>query len=110
MMSNWTSFTGAMCAALLIGAIGSSRAEVADQNIPVPQMIICELNGVRHFAYLDRIGADGVATYMSPSGKSATASKEGVVTPRRGRAFWGSCADKTLEELRAAGQTRSFGD
>ncbi len=108
MMSNWASFTGATCAALLIGAIGSSPAEAADQNITYPQVIICELNGVRHFAYLDRIDADGAATYMTPSGKFATVSKGGVVT--RGQAVRGSCAGKSLEELRAAGQTRSFGD
>jgi len=109
MMSNWTSFTGATCAALLIGAIGFSRAEAADQNITVPQVIICELNGVRHFAYLDRIDADGTAIYMTPSGKFATVSEGGVVT-RQGQAVPGSCAGKTLEDLRAAGQARSFGD
>ena len=109
MMSNWTSFTGATCAALLIGAIGSSRAEAAEQNITVPQVIICELKGVRHFAYLDRIDADGAATYLSHSGRFVTVSEGGVVTPG-GQAVPGSCAGKTLEELRAAGQTRSFGD
>ncbi len=109
MISNWTSFTVAACAALLIGAIGSSRTEAADQNIMVPQMIICGLNGVKHFAYLDRIDADGTAIYMTPSGKFATVSEGGVVT-RGGQAVLGSCAGKTLEDLRTAGQTRSFGD
>ena len=109
MISNWTSFTVAACAALLIGAIGSSRTEAADQNITVPQVIICELNGVRNFGYLDRIDADGTAIYMTPSGKFATVPKGGVVT-RGGQAVSGSCEGKSLEELRAAGQTRSFGD
>ncbi len=109
MISNWTSFTGATCAALLIGAIGSSRAEAADQNITVPQVIICGWDGVQNFAYLDRIDADGAATYMTPSRKFTTVSKGGVVT-QRGQAVLGSCAGKSLEELRAAGQTRSFGD
>ena len=108
-MSIWTNFTGVTCAALLIGAIGSSRAEAADQIITIPQMLICGLNGVRHFGYLDRIDADGTAIYMTPSGKFATVTEGGVVI-RGVQAVPGSCSGKTLEELRAAGQTRSFGD
>ncbi len=109
MKSIWTNFTGVTCAALLIGAIGSSRTEAADQNITVPQVIICGMNGVRNFAYLDRIDADGTAIYMTPSGKFATVTEGGVVT-RGGQAVLGSCSGKTLEDLRAAGQTISFGD
>ena len=64
---------------------------------------MCEVKGIRNFAYLDRIEADGRATYITPSGKAATVPKGGAVG-RRGGAIAGTCAGKTLKELVASGQ------
>ena len=107
-MSVRANIVGGVCVALLIGTAGSSLGASADQNVTYPQIIICGKSGIRYFAYLDRIGSDGVATYITPSGQSATIS-EGRVVRSKGAAA-GSCAGKTIDELREAGQTRSFGD
>ena len=86
-------------------APGPSLAEEA--KVTHPLVIICKNSGVSHFAYLDRIDAEGTATYMTPSGQFATVPAEGVVA-RGGVPVEGSCAGKTLEELRTAGQTLSI--
>jgi hypothetical protein len=89
----------------LVASPGPSLAEEA--KVTYPLVIICKNNGVSHFAYLNRIDAEGTATYMTPNGQFATVSAGGVIA-RAGVPVEGSCAGKTLEELRTAGQTLSI--
>ena len=82
-MSVRTNIVGAVCVALMIGTAGSSLGAPADQNLTYPQLIICEKAGIRYFAYLDRIGSDGVAIYKTPSGQYATISEGRVVRSKK---------------------------
>jgi len=107
MMARCGSFMGVTCGVALLTAIAPGPSAAGDADITHPFVIACELKGVRHFAYLDRINADGTAIYMTPSGQFGNVSADGVVS-RGGQAVEDSCAGKTLEELRAAGQTFSF--
>ncbi len=107
MMARFDSFMSVTYAVAVLVAIAPGPSAAGDTNITHPLVIVCELKGARHFAYLDRIAADGTATYKTPSGQVVMAGADGVVS-RGGQAVEGSCAEKTLEELRAAGQTFSF--
>ncbi len=106
-MARFGSFMGVTCAVAVLVAIAPGPSAAGDTNITHPLVIVCELKGVQHFLYLDRIDADGTATYMTPSGQFANVAAGGVVS-RGAQAVEGTCAEKTLEELRAAGQTFSF--
>ena len=107
MMARFISLAGVACAVALLVAIVPRPSAAGKAKIDYPHVIVCELKGIRYFAYLDRIDADGTATYMTPSGQFATVSADGTVV-RSGQATEGSCAGKTLEDLRAGGQTLSF--
>ncbi len=107
MMARFGSFMGVTCAVAVLVAIAPGPSAAGDANITHRLVIVCEIKGERPFAYLDRIAADGTATYMTPSRQFLEAAADGVVS-RPGQAAAGNCAGKTLEELRAAGQTFSF--
>jgi hypothetical protein len=107
MMARFISIARATCAVALLVAMAPGTSAAGEEKIALPQVLICELKGIRYFAYLDRIDAEGAATYMTPSGLFAMVSIDGSVV-RGGQAAKGSCAGKTLDELRAAGQTLSF--
>ncbi len=106
-MARFGSFMGVTCAVAVLVAIAPGRSAAGDANITHRLVIVCEIKGERPFAYLDRIAADGTATYMTPSGQVVLAGADGVVS-RGGQAVEGPCVGKTLEELRAAGQAFSF--
>ncbi len=92
----------ATCAAMFWLTGGAAKVYAAEQDSVYPHVIVCEFKGVRHFAYLDRVEADGRAIYMTPSGKAGVVPRDGTVS-RVGN-FAGSCAGKTLQELLANGQ------
>ena len=76
-----------------------------------PHLIICDVAGVRHFGWLDRIEADGTAVYLTPSGKFGRVGKDGVVTVMGGQgANPGSCGGKTIDELIASGDAHYIGE
>lgn len=68
-----------------------------------PFLVRCELSGVMHAYYLSRIGPDGVAVYITPDNRAGTITIRGKAEPVGGD-WSGSCAGKTLEQLRSAGQ------
>ncbi len=96
------SFAAIFLVAVLWLISNSATIQASEQKTAYPHMIECEVKGVRHYAYLDRVEADGRAYYISPSGKAAATVEGGVVT-RRG-AKTGNCSGKTLKELVASGQ------
>ena len=100
--------TVAACAAGLWGMGAFAPVESSEREVAFPHLIICEVNGTRHFAWLDRIEADGSAVYMTPSGSPAMLSKEGVIG--RAGSVEGDCAGKTVEELIASGQAHFIGE
>ena len=92
----------ATCAAMFLLVGEAAKVYAAELDSAYPHVIVCEFKGVRHFAYLDRVEADGRAIYMTPSGKAGVVPKDGTVG-RVGNVD-GSCAGKTLQDLLANGQ------
>jgi hypothetical protein len=68
-----------------------------------PILIRCETGGVHRAYYLSKIGSDGVAVYVSPGNLAGTITIRGKAEPV-GMDGSGSCAGKTLEQLRSTGQ------
>ena len=96
------------CAAGLWGMGAFAPVESAEREAAFPHLIICEIKGARHFAWLDTIEADGSAVYITPSGSFVELSKDGVMV--RPGAVKGNCVGKTVEELIASGQARFIGE
>jgi len=68
-----------------------------------PFLIYCEYEGLHHAYYFARVGPDGRAIYITPDRQAGMITIDGIAE-RIGGDRPGSCADKTLEELRGAGQ------
>lgn len=68
-----------------------------------PFMVHCENGGIERAYYLAKIDPDGVAVYISPDNLAGTITLHGPAEPVGGE-WAGSCAGKTLQQLRAAGQ------
>jgi len=84
-----------------IQSSGTHAAEASFADFPL--VVHCELNGVDRAYYLSRIDADGVAVYATPENQAGTITILGKATPIGGD-WSGSCAGKTLQQLRSAGQ------
>lgn len=104
--ARWLS-TGAVLATLAQSSLaGMYSLEAHAQNgsfEDFPFLVRCELNGVIHAYYLSKIGPDGVAVYITPDNQAGTITIRGKAEPVGGD-WSGSCAGKTLEQLRSAGQ------
>ena len=84
--------------------IQSSETRAAEASFAdFPFLVHCQLNGVERAYYLSRIDADGVAVYATPESQAGTITILGKAKPIGGD-WSGSCAGKTLEQLRSAGQ------
>lgn len=68
-----------------------------------PFMVHCENNGVVRAYYLAKVEQEGVAVYISPDNLAGTITLHGPAEPVGGE-WAGSCAGKTLQQLRSAGQ------
>lgn len=89
---------------LLLAAVATSEARAAEVSFAdFPFLIACEAGGTQHAYYLSRIARDGVATYRSHAGQAGTVTLTGKAQ-QVGGDIQSSCAGKTLEQLRSAGQ------
>jgi hypothetical protein len=80
------------------------NAEAAEASfVDFPFVVHCELNGTDRAYYLSSLGADGVAVYVTPENQAGTITIEWTAKPVGGD-WSGSCAGKTLEQLRSTGQ------
>jgi hypothetical protein len=68
-----------------------------------PYLVYCEYEGVARAFYFSRLGSDGIAVYLTPDRQAGTITIDGVAR-RIGGDTSGTCADKTLDELRTSGQ------
>jgi hypothetical protein len=85
-------------------ALFSLRADAAEGAFTdFPFMVYCENGGIDRAFYLAKIDPDGIAVYISPDNLAGTITLDGPAAPVGGE-WAGSCAGKTLDELRAAGQ------
>jgi hypothetical protein len=68
-----------------------------------PYVIYCESEGIAHAFYFSKLDADGVATYLTPDRQAGIITIDGV-GKRVGGEQSGTCADKTLDDLRSSRQ------
>lgn len=68
-----------------------------------PYLVYCEVQGVAKAFYFSKLGADGVAIYLTPDRQAGTVTIDGVAR-RVGGEQSGSCAGKKLDDLRTSGQ------
>ena len=78
-----------------------ARAEGSIKSFPF--MVLCDNGTTERAFYLAKVDAEGVAVYISPDNLAGTITLLGPAKPVGGEGA-GSCAGKTLEQLRAAGQ------
>lgn len=94
--------------ATLVFAVFSLATTVTAQHHTtigdLPLALICAKGDVTVIGYLASINADGSAVYLTPANIVVAVSPEGVVDNRAD----GTCAGKSLDELRDNGQTRAF--
>lgn len=91
-------------AALVLGIVSyalPARAEPAS-FADFPFVIYCEYSGSTRAYYFSRL-ADGIAVYLTPDRQAGMITIDGSAQ-RIGGERAGSCLDKTLMDLRAAGQ------
>lgn len=68
-----------------------------------PYLIYCESDGIAHAFYFSKLGADGIAIYLTPDRQAGMITIDGVAR-RVGGDQSGTCSDKTLDDLRSSGQ------
>ena len=93
-----------MLTAFAVAAFLASQARAAGNTFTeFPFMVHCENEGTDRAFYLAKIDSKGVAVYISPDNLAGTITLHGPAEPLGG-ASAGSCAGKTLKQLRATGQ------
>ena len=94
------------CLALLqLAAIPISQARAAELSFAdFPFLITCEAGGTQYAYYLSRIGPDGTAVYSTFTGQAGTITLDSKPQRVGVGAIPSSCSEKTLEQLRSAGQ------
>lgn len=96
-------------ALLPFAAILGSEAHAAETSFKdFPFLIQCEYKGTSHAYYLSRLGVDGIAIYITPDRQAGTISIGGTAEAV-GDERSGTCAGKTLDRLRSAGQAFDLG-
>lgn len=84
----------------------SSAPALAQESLSskdFPFLIYCEYQDIDHAFYFSRLGPDGVAIYLTPDRQAGMITIDGVGR-RIGGDQSGTCADRTLDELRSSGQ------
>lgn len=96
-------FLGALTASLPTNAMAVEMEEL-------PLALICKApNGMAFLGYLNRVNPDGTAVYGTVLGdRFAVVDPNGLISVSELAAGSGSCDGRTIDELRAAGQTRDF--
>ena len=79
----------------------------SEESDRLPAALLCSVSDQTVIVYLSRFNADGSAQYSSLSGGAVVVNSEGVVEPAA-TMNPGSCAGRTVQELREAGETREF--
>lgn len=100
-------FSGVIAAAAaVVGAtVYASPTRAGDVSFKdFPYLIYCHYSGSDHAFYFSRLDDDGIAVYMTPDKLAAGMITVSGVAQKVGGDPSGTCGDKTLEELRSAGQ------
>ena len=68
-----------------------------------PYLVYCEVQGVDRAYYFSKLDPDGVAIYLTPDRQAGMITIDGVAHKVGGDQS-GTCADKTLDDLKSSGQ------
>jgi hypothetical protein len=95
----------AVAAVFVLGAtLHGTQSLAAEASFKdFPYLIYCQYRGIEHAYYFSRLGPDGRAIYMTPDRQAGSISIGGVAQTVGGNRS-GNCLNKTLDELRSAGQ------
>ena len=86
-------------------ALPVSQARAVELSLAdFPFLITCEAGGTQYAYYLSRIGPDGTAVYSTFTGQAGTITLDSKPQRVGVGAIPSSCSEKTLEQLRSAGQ------
>lgn len=104
MRGRYGSPAGRMAAAVLIGlCAGAPPALAADPVFrDFPLVVYCDYNGITSAYYFSQL-EQGRAIYLTPDRQAGSITIDGTAL-RVGGERSGTCRDKTLPELREAGQ------
>ena len=91
--------------AAIVAATFSFQARAANEPTlaDFPFMVHCKHSGTDRAFYLAIVTPAGVAVYISPDRKAGTVTIRGPAVPVGGDGA-GSCAGKTIQQLKEAGQ------
>lgn len=87
---------------VLLAAPFGFQVQAASLN-DFPFMVHCENSGLERAYYLAKVDPNGVAVYISPDRQAGFVTVNGPAQPVGGDGS-GSCAGKTLQQLKDAGQ------
>lgn len=97
---------------IFFGALSVSlpTKAIAVELDDLPMALMCaEPNGRTILGYLNRVNPDGTAVYGTVLGdRFAVVDANGLVSVSELAVGGGSCDGRTIDDLRAAGQTRDF--
>ncbi|RUM95761.1 hypothetical protein EET67_21395 [Pseudaminobacter arsenicus] len=96
-----TSIGAASCSLAVLSATPVFTEDLSFKDFPY--LIYCEVQGVDHAFYFSRLDANGVAVYLSPGRQAGIITIDGAAR-RVGDGQSGTCANKTLDDLRTSGQ------
>lgn len=86
--------------ALIVAPLAPAFANDDEYEIDdMPFAIACTDGGVRNYAYLARIEADGTAIYITPTNIAITVPHDGAISAAGDTNIVGDCAGKTLHDL-----------
>ena len=95
---------GAILGIAIAGMVSAVQSHAQEPTFAdFPYVIYCEYEGIDHAYYFSQLDPEGLAIYLTPDRQVGAISIDGVAQ-RVGGDRPGSCLDKTLEDLRAAGQ------
>ena len=83
-------------------AAGHALAQTGSGAFPL--IVSCSDAGTDRFFYLSTLRPDGTAVYLSPDNIAATITSSGAASRIQTEGN-GTCTDKTVDQLRADGQT-----
>ncbi|MTH77023.1 hypothetical protein [Paracoccus aestuariivivens] len=83
--------------------LSAQQVQAGPTFLDFPVVIFCEYEQITSAYYFSQLEADGKAIYMTPDRQVGVIRLSGVAEHLDGDRA-GTCRDKTLEELRAAGQ------
>jgi hypothetical protein len=95
------SFAAFAAIGLLLSCTSAFGTEVSFKDFPF--LIYCQSQGISHAFYFSKLDANGQAIYITPDRQAGTITLDSV-GQRIGGDQSGSCANKTLDDLRSAGQ------